>query len=571
MKKCMNVLLTSTLMMLISVTGAFAAAPKAETPQYGGTFTFMEKYPVLNPQTWDNSAWLWKHPYDTGFYLEHLLIGDLQKGPRGTNQFDFKENAWFPHNVLRGELVEKYEIKKKPMQVIFHLRKGVMWQEKPGVMKAREFVADDVVFNMNRLINAPKAMKAYTEFIDRWEALDKHTVILHLKQWDADWRYKWAWGAYDAIQPKEMVDAPGGPNKWENACGTGPYMLTDYKDGHSQTYIKNRNYWDSELIGGKKYNLPFTDKIVMLIIKDEATQLASLRTGKADLMMTIDHKYLDELKKSIPQLKWSRNLWGGNQSIALRMDTKPFNDIRVRRALNLAVNKKEIIDNFYKGQAELHTYPFPANFKDIYTPLEKLSPAARELYSYNPEKAKKLLVEAGYPNGFSFKVPIPSNNQDFLDLTAMVVAYLAKVGVKMELEPMEYGPWMSVMMNKKHTSAIFLDAGHGSILAGIRKNFLTGQTWNPHLMSDPHVDKVWNTVNEDPNMTDAKAYAELKKLIVYIIEQAPAIILPQPYVYTAWWPWVKNYYGEQRVGLQRSGPIWARVWIDQEMKKKMGY
>ena len=63
----------------------------------------------------------------------------------------------------------------------------------------------------------------------------------------------------------------------------------------------------------------------------------------------------------------------------------------------------------------------------------------------------------------------------------------------------------------------------------------------------------------------------MKKLAVYALEQAPAIILPTSYVYAAWWPWVKNYYGEQRVGGQRSAPILARIWIDQEMKKKMGY
>jgi peptide/nickel transport system substrate-binding protein len=63
----------------------------------------------------------------------------------------------------------------------------------------------------------------------------------------------------------------------------------------------------------------------------------------------------------------------------------------------------------------------------------------------------------------------------------------------------------------------------------------------------------------------------LKKLVVYAIEQDPAVILPQSYNYTVWWPWVKNYYGERRVGQQRSGPIHARTWIDQELKKKMGY
>ncbi len=558
-------------MMLVFVPGIFAAAPKTETPQYGGTLTIMERYPAINPIAWDNASWVWKHAYDTGFYMEHLMMGDLQKGPRGTNQYDFTENSWFPHKDLRGELLEKWEIKKNPMQVIFHLRKGVMWQDKPGVMKAREFVADDVVYSMNRLKNAPKALKEQLDFIDRWEIIDKYTLIMHMKEWDADWRYRMGWGCYDAIQAPEQDKAPGGANKWENACGTGPYMLTDYKDGHSQTYTKNPKYWDSEVIGGKKYQLPFTDKVVMMLIKDEATQIASFRTGKVDLMMTINSRYVDELKKSNPQLKWKRVLQGGNDSLAMRMDTKPFNDIRVRRAMNLAVNKKEIIDSFYRGQAELHTYPYPSNFKEIYTPLEKLPPSARELFTYNPEKAKKLLAEAGYPNGFSFKAQISNAGQSGLDLAAMVVAYLAKIGVKMELEPMDYPSWLSKMTNKTHSAGLFFNNGHGSMLAGIRKNFLTGASWNPHMMSDPYFDKTFKAIESDPNLSDEKANAELKKLIVYVIDQAPAIILPQPYVYVSWWPWVKNYYGELRVGQQRSGPIHARIWIDQEMKKKMGY
>ena len=79
--------------------------------------------------------------------MEHLMMGDLQKGPRGTKKYAFQANAWIPPDVMRGELLEKWEVKKNPMQIILHLRKGIMWQDKPGVMKARELVADDVVYS----------------------------------------------------------------------------------------------------------------------------------------------------------------------------------------------------------------------------------------------------------------------------------------------------------------------------------------------------------------------------------------------------------------------------------------
>ncbi len=571
MKKGLKLFLMASFVMLVWVPSVFAAGPTAQTPQYGGALTILEKYPGINPMTWDNANWSWKHGYDTGFYMEHLLMGDLQKGPRGTKQYDFVEVAWIPPEFVRGELVQKWEVKKNPMQIIFHLRKGVMWQDKPGVMEARELVADDVVYSMNRLKNSKRAIPEWMDFIDRWEVVDKYTVIMHMKEWDPDWQYRVGWGAMDAIQAPEQEKAPGGANKWENACGTGPFMITDYKEGHSQTYTKNPKYWGSEIIGGKKYQLPFVDKVVMMLIKDEATQIASLRTGKIDLMMTVNWKYVDELKKSNPQLKWKRVLRGDNISMAMRMDTKPFDDIRVRRAMNLAINKKEIIESFYKGNAELHTYPFPSTFKEIYTPLEKLPPSARELFSYNPEKAKKLLAEAGYPNGFSFKAQINNAFPSDLDLAAMVVAYLARIGVKLELEPMNYASWVSVMNKKTHSAGLFFNSGPGTPFQGVRKNFITGQTWNPYMMSDPYIDKTWKETSGNPNHTAKEANEILKKLIVYAIDQAPAIILPQQYVYVAWWPWVKNYCGELRVGHQRSGPIHARIWVDQELKKKMGY
>jgi peptide/nickel transport system substrate-binding protein len=548
--------------------GAATKATAAKAPQYGGTLTF---HRTINPIAWDTREWTWKYSNDSGFYAEHLMMGDLQKGPRGANQFEFQTEAWNPTQFVRGELLEKWEVKKNPMQIILHLRKGIMWQEKPGVMKARELVADDVVYSLGRLKNSPKAIPLYLDFLGKMETPDKYTVVISMTEWCMDWPYRMGWGYYDGIQAPEQEKAPGGPNRWENVTGTGPFMLTEYKDGHSQTYTKNPRFWDSETIGGKKYKLPLVDKVYLPIIKDEQTALSSFRSGKLDMFLGVNWKYVDELKKSLPQLKWQRVLTQNNFSLALRMDKKPFNDIRVRQALNLAVNKKEIIDSFFGGNAEMHTYPFPPSFREVYTPLEKLSPAAREIYSYNPEKAKKLLTEAGYANGFTFKAQVSNANQVQLDLAAMVVAYLAKIGVTLVLEPMDYPSYLSMMLKKTHSEGYFLSTGHTNPAAGIRKNFLTGQTWNPHMMADAYMDKTWQDAIENPKLTEKQAMETLKKLGVYALEQVPAVIIPTSYNYFAWWPWVQNFYGESNVGAQRIGPVTARVWIDQEMKKKMGY
>jgi peptide/nickel transport system substrate-binding protein len=277
----------------------------------------------------------------------------------------------------------------------------------------------------------------------------------------------------------------------------------------------------------------------------------------------------DELKKSAPQLQWLRRLDTGGTFLAMRVDTKPFDDIRVRRALNMAINKKEIVDSFYMGNAELFAYPMHPDYIGYYEPLESMPDSVKELFTYNPEKAKALLKEAGYPNGFSFKVQVCSCSPNHMDLLPLVAAYLEKVGVKAEIQPMEYGAFLSALTTKTHAAGYFMRNGHTNPTTSIRKSFVTKQTFNPSQYSDPEYDKKMFDVYLEKD--ESKRQEVLKVLTREIVDNAPYIWLPVEYGYSAWWPWVKNYGGELRVGSERPGPIHARIWIDQDLKKKLGY
>ena len=169
---------------------------------------------------------------------------------------------------------------------------------------------------------------------------------------------------------------------------------------------------------------------------------------------------VDELKKNAPQLQFARGLDTGGTFLAMRVDTKPFDDIRVRRALNMAVNKQEIVTSFYGGNAELLAYPQHPDYIGYFEPLEKMPDSVKELFTYNPTKAKALLAEAGYPNGFSFKVQVCSCSPDHMDLLPLVAAYLEKVGVKIEIQPMEYAAFLSAMTTKTNAAGYFMRNGH---------------------------------------------------------------------------------------------------------------
>jgi peptide/nickel transport system substrate-binding protein len=125
------------------------------------------------------------------------------------------------------------------------------------------------------------------------------------------------------------------------------------------------------------------------------------------------------------------------------------------------------------------------------------------------------------------------------------------------------------MTSKTLTPGYFMNNGHTNPTTTIRKSFSTGQTWNPSMWSDAkldaRIDEMYRTRDEE------KRIGLTRDLTREMLDKAPYIWLPTPYIYTAWWPWVKNYGGELRAGAVRPGPIYARIWVDQELKKKMGY
>lgn len=555
----------AAMLALGSVPGVVGA--QAEKPQYGGNLSIGMVYVTLSPLTWDPADFAWKFGQDTGLMYEQLFAGDLTKSKRRGGKHAFTADAWLPSDAIRGELAESWQLKDNPVRAEIKLRKGIMFPEKPGVMKSREFVAQDVVDTFNLLDKSPKKVPTVFDHVQKVEATDKHTVVFTFNNYFAEWDYRFGWGYNSPIVPKEVIAA--GAKDWKNANGTGPFMLTDNVQGNTVTFSKNPIYWDKETIGTQQYKLPFVDKIFYRTIKDESAFIAALRTAKLDVLEGVRWVSVDELKKSAPALKWNRWLNTGGTFLSMRVDQKPFDDIRVRRALNIAVNKQEIVKSFYNGNAELFAYPMHPDYIGYYEPLDKMTESARELFVYNPDKARALLAEAGYPKGFTFKVQVCSCSPDHMELLPLIAAYLEKVGVKIEIQPMEYGAFLSAMTTRTHTAGYFMQNGHTNPTTSIRKSFVSNQRWNPSGYSDPEFDKRMDAVYAERD--ESKRQILVKIMTRDIVEKAPYIWLPVPYVYTAWWPWVKNYGGELRVGAERPGPIHARMWVDQEMKKKMGF
>ena len=332
---------------------------------------------------------------------------------------------------------------------------------------------------------------------------------------------------------------------------------------------RSPDYWDRTTIGGESYEIPFIDRLTYRTIKDEATYLTALRTGKLDTLESIRWIAVDHLKKTTPELRWSRWLSTGGNFMVMRVDQAPFDDLRVRRAMNLGVDQREIVDLFFGGNAELFAYPQHPTFEGYYEPLEAMPPSVQELFEYKPEKARRLIAEAGYPDGFTFRAQVSANNPMRMELAPLLASYLDRIGVTMEIEVVEYAAYLSMMTTRTHGPGYMMGSGHVNPTTTLRKNFVTGQTWNPSMWSDPQLDRRIHEMFLTRD--DGERQEIIKQITKEMLDEAPYIWLPVPYIYTAWWPWVKNYGGELRAGAVRPGPIYARLWIDQEMKREMGF
>jgi peptide/nickel transport system substrate-binding protein len=551
-------------------SGSAQAGPDRETPKYGGTLNVATVFAGLNALSFKQYNWPWKTNHDA-LYLDHMIAGDLDLGPRGAGLNPFTAFDWIPPEHYRGELAESWSLQEDPLRLVFKVRPGVYWPEKPGVMERREFVASDIVFHFTHMWTSPRKIPTFWDFIEEWKAEDKYTAVAYLKEYNANWGYRIAWGYHDGISPPEVhqLNDNTGTDDWRMMNGTGPFKIADVRVDDAQIYARNDDYWDKETINGTAYELPYLDGVTYNIMSDEAQQIAAIRTCKIDLLEAFRWQFADELKASAPDLIIKKRMSTLGTFVALRNDKPPFDDVRVRRAMNLAVNHQEILAALLNGDGEILNYPFSASWPGYYTPIEDLPPEAQELFGYDPEKAKQLLAEAGYPDGLEFEVMYAAVSPYHTDLIAMLEAYYQRIGVTMIAVPLDYPSFRAQMREPDQADGYLMNNSEGNPFSVLRKSFVSGQTWNPAFHADPWFDEMYM---EALGTRDKEARDELlRKLNVYIIaEKVPHVWLPTLTVYSAWWPYVKNYWGELRVGAARPGPVYARIWIDEDMKRDMG-
>jgi peptide/nickel transport system substrate-binding protein len=457
---------------------------------------------------------------------------------------------------LEADLAESWT-QPNETTYIFKLKKGVRWHPKPPV-NGREFTADDVKYSYDRFLTVKGNPNRPTlESIDKIDVLDKYTVKFALKEPNA-WFLDMLAATSTWIIARECVEKFGDLKKVESVVGTGPWMLERWEPNVKITYVRNPNYF----VPG----LPYADAVEALIDKDPSSRLAAFLAGNTDFgpeyQQVVRRLDLQLVKQRKPGLQTAEYTWFTAGAQGLKIDKPPFNDLRVRRALARATNLQELYDANAFSQGHWTPNPVvPAAFAEWSIPIDQLGPEGRKAYQHSIPEAKRLLAEAGYPNGVKVTVEAPGTGYgpDFLDALQVNVKNWKAAGFDIDLKLKEYGAFISSTIYGKFDQMYTgLRGAWADPEAYFYRVFVPEQPTNVMPVNDP---KLTDMIKLQRRTFDVAR----RKQIIYDIQRYAAEagyfgVDGSVDVVSAWEPYIKNYMPNN--GFDFGGRLMA-TWIDR--------
>jgi len=510
-----------------------------------------------------------------------IMMVDYAKGPTGSAETSAMYYLFPKRSVLRGMAIESWEL-VDDVTLQYKVRQGIHFWNKPPA-NGREADAYDVAASMRKVwqegyynfYNYPLDRVFDRPLEEAISATDKWTVKVIAKSGWAGTLFEKTAMWPQAMWPIEVLDEEMDYfSNWRNAIGSGPFMVTDHVPMSSITYTKNPDYWGTHPLYPDD-QIPYIDQFNILIIPDASTRLAGLRSGKLDWVgaMQVAQGAVTwedgaNLKDTNPELQYASRVSDYGVCISMRQDKEdlPFSDIRVRQAMNMAIDRQHILDTFHGGVGTMLNLPIAeiADLQEVFIPLEDLPADVREIYTYNPEKAKQLLADAGYPDGFKTSIVTHAPQ---VDLLSIVKEYFAAIGIDMELDQKEYGVYRTLGVTKKEYPELYSGSvsGYSPWWWGA---WSPGGSYNYSVVNDANIVALRQKC-EDNYWDEATKFEIYKEGIPYMLEQAYYVPLPDPVTYTFWQPWLKLYSGELDLGYYVTYTFAPFVWIDQDMKYDM--
>jgi len=368
----------------------------AQKPLYGGSLTIAQgvEPPGLDPTTATSTA------------IPRVVYTNVLEGLVKIDR----------NGKIVPALAKDYKISKDGKEYTFVLKKGVKFHD------GKLFDAEDVKFTFERLMDS-KTATAHPEYykdIDLVQMVDSHTVKIKLKNVNSMFLFNLARGD-SIIVNKQAVD------KLKSApVGTGPFKFVEWVRGDHITLAKFEEY--------HRKGLPYLDKVTFKFIGDPSAQIASLKAGDIDVIAYDVSPENASLLEKDPRFKVLNGYTTTEVILSTNNSRKPFNDVHVRRAMAHAIDRNTLIKGAMSGYGiPIGSHMDPGN--PYYIDLTSY-------YPYHPEKAKQLLKEAGYADGFDAVIKLPERYAYARRTGEIIADMLSQVGIRLKIELIEWGQWI---------------------------------------------------------------------------------------------------------------------------------
>jgi len=368
----------------------------AQKPVYGGSLMIAQgvEPPGLDPTTATSAA------------IPRVVYSNVLEGLVKIDR----------NGQIVSALAKDYKISKDGKEYTFILNKGVKFHD------GKPFDAEDVKFTFERLMDS-KAGIAHPEYykdIDTVQVVGSQTVKIKLKNVNSMFLFNLA-RPDSIIVNKQAID-----RLKSTPIGTGPFKFVEWVPGDHITLAKFGDY--------HKKDIPYLDKVTFKFIGDPSAQIASLKAGDIDVIAYDVSPENALLLEKDPKFKVFNGYTTTEVILSTNNSRKPFDDVRVRRAMAHAIDRNAIIKGAMSGYGvPIGSHMDPGN--SYYTDLTST-------YPYNPEKAKQLLAEAGFPNGFEAVIKLPERFAYAKRSGEIIADMLSQVGIKLKIELTEWGQWI---------------------------------------------------------------------------------------------------------------------------------
>ncbi len=504
---------------------------------FGGTFRFRT---IDDPKSFDSADQNSERQFSS--LIHDHLVAKYRQGPPTCKMFP-----------LEPLLAESWSWSADGKELVVKIREGAHFQDAPPV-NGREVVAQDVVNTFKRMMKRLPYMKSASAVVDDIVALDKYRVQFKLHAPNAEFL-----DTVFAASPSQIVavEAAGADDtfQWEEHVhtGNGPYQLEEFRPESIMRFTKNPNYWQK--------GIPRFDGVEIYNIKDENAALAALQGGRLDGTEIYTPEIIGRMKK-ISNIQLTYCAYPSSMVLWLANDKPPFNDVRVRRAVSMALNQDVLNQVVWSGLGTLR-YTMVHGDLEGAMELKDFPPEVRQYLQFNQKQAKQLLAEAGYPKGLTTKIMFQSRPGTPESAMAEAnAAMLAEVGIKVRLDPLDGGKYRSSFSGRPKPQyegmALAVSSANTVDEAGY-SYFHSSADRNRSIVNDPDPDKILEAIRNAPS---EEALVKLSRdLQIRLVDQMYNIALPQLPYSLALSPKVKDVYWKN-TGTSTSVSFLRQAWFD---------